>query len=365
MPEIIDWPRDDSAEVLARVAEHLRQGQLVVVPTDTVYTLLAHGLRPEAVGNLHRLLNQQGTLTVALASSAEVHDWLPYLDGLGLRLARNCWPGPLTLLSGAGAAVGLASRLPAEVRQLLFQGEYLPVRTPGHPAIGQIMRCLAGPVVMVELPGLTGPQEAQEILGDQAALILNDGPTYFGGPATVVKVHGPRWELVHAGVLSPQALADLAVCRILFVCTGNTCRSPLAMSLCSRLLAQKLNCPISELSQRGFQVHSAGLAAIMGGEASPEAVEIARELGADLQEHRSQPLSPEMLARADYLFTMTASHLRLLQSLNLDIGPVPQMLSPQGEDVVDPIGGDTEVYRQCAQQILEYLEARLPELVEA
>ena len=56
-----------------------------------------------------------------------------------------------------------------------------------------------------------------------------------------------------------------------FVCTGNTCRSPLAEGLCKKLLAERLGCPAEELPQRGFLVISAGIAAMMGGEAAAEA----------------------------------------------------------------------------------------------
>jgi L-threonylcarbamoyladenylate synthase len=165
-------------------------------------------------------------------------------------------------------------------------------------------------------------------------------------------------------VLEREILADLAQCRILFVCTGNTCRSPLAMALCRSLLAQRLGCAIGELAERGFLVLSAGLAAIMGDVASPEAVEVVREMGGDLEEHRSQPLTMDILAQADCLFTMTNSHLRMLQSLSQPAGPVPCMLSPAARDVTDPIGYDIGVYRQCARQILDCLEERLPYLLE-
>ena len=87
-------------------------------------------------------------------------------------------------------------------------------------------------------------------------------------------------------------------------------------------------------------------------------------MGGNLQEHRSQPLTIDLLAQADCLFTMTSGHLRMLQSLNQTAGPVPRMLSPTDHDVSDPIGYDIEVYRQCARQILECLEERMPELLE-
>src|SRR5579859_6473201 len=134
-------------------------------------------------------------------------------------------------------------------------------------------------------------------------------------------------------------MADLVDhCQILFVCTGNTCRSPLAQALCARLLADRLGCEPIDLPERGFHVQSAGLAAMMGAAATVEAVAVARELGADLTGHKSQPLTPELLARTDYLYVMTQAHLHILASLGLSGRPILSLLSSQGEDIADPIG---------------------------
>jgi protein-tyrosine-phosphatase len=69
-----------------------------------------------------------------------------------------------------------------------------------------------------------------------------------------------------------------------------------------------------------------------------------------------------MVAQADFLFGMTRSHLLALASHNPLPTPRLQLLSPEGEDLPDPIGCDREVYKACAQQITQWLEKRLPEL---
>lgn len=362
MAEVLDWPRDNPAEAAVRAAEVLRAGRLVVAPTDTTYALLAHGLSMDAVTRLVQLTGEYPT--VVLADPLEVKDWLPNLSGLGARLARNCWPGPLTLQCGAGAASGLCQRLSADVQKLILRDGVLSLRSPGHVAIPQIARVLDGPLLLVEFSHAACLEDVLPRIGQEPVLVINDGPTYFGQSSTVVRVEGKTWTEIKSGVMDREILADLALCRVLFVCNGNTCRSPLAMALCRRLLAQRLGCTVDELPQRGFQVLSAGLAAIIGEMASPEAVEVVREMGGNLEEHRSQPLTIDLLAQADCLFTMTNGHLRMLQSLNLTAGPVPCMLSPTDRDVTDPIGYDIEVYRQCARQILDCLEERLPYLLE-
>ena len=141
---------------------------------------------------------------------------------------------------------------------------------------------------------------------------------------------------------------------MLFVCTGNTCRSPLAASLCKKLLADRLGCTIEELPARGYHVLSAGLAAVEGGPAAVEAEQAARSFGADLSAHRSQPLTPDLADRADYILGMTRSHARALTDYFGHLGVSPRLLDPAG-DIADPIGGDQPVYDECSQQIWGHL----------
>lgn len=149
---------------------------------------------------------------------------------------------------------------------------------------------------------------------------------------------------------------------ILFICTGNTCRSPLAESLCKSKLARKLNCAVDSLPNRGFIVQSAGLAASPGQPAAHEALLVAQELEADLSQHRSQVLTEALLTQATHVFVMTRNHWLLLQDYFPDQGPTPKILSPSGADLDDPIGCELAVYRECAQAILQALEVLLPAL---
>jgi protein-tyrosine-phosphatase len=147
---------------------------------------------------------------------------------------------------------------------------------------------------------------------------------------------------------------------ILFVCTGNTCRSPLAEALCKRVLADRLGCGTSDLESRGIAVRSAGVAAFHGDGPTDTAVQAAAEFGADLSAHRSKPVSPELLADATDVVTMTRTHAAMLAYRFPGVGPEPVLLCGPDEDLPDPIGGDIEIYRACALVI----ERRLGQLAE-
>ncbi len=385
MPEIMDWQGGSHAGI-TRAVDYLRSGRLVALPTESTYVVVGSALAPEAMAAFDRAMAPAASLMLLLGQAPEVFDWLPNVRGAGLRLVKRFWPGPLILSSGAGVRQGLLGRLPHPVQRRLSAspltkgwardsslpplakggpGGGLPdqnvsVRLPAHQASIQVAQRLGSPLVAWST-GFVTPEPLIEAVGARIALIVNDGATALGKPDTFVQTHGRHWQIVGAAAITAAEIDATAPCRIIFVCTGNTCRSPLAEALCKKLLADKLHCPPDELMNHGFLVQSAGLAATMGCAAAPEAVAVAREWGADLTGHQSQPLSAEMVLAADRVYTMTASHLRVLDGLQ---SGAPRLLSPAGDDVADPIGASAEVYEACARQMYSYLEVLVPEWLE-
>jgi protein-tyrosine phosphatase len=369
MSEVLDWQRvADPHAAVRRAVRALRAGQLVAFPTETTYALTASGLVPEAVARLRACAGGDEPLALAVRGVAEARDWAPDLSPLGQRLARRFWPGPLTLALTPGVP-GLTSRLPDAVRGPVCPQGMLQLRTPAHEAILEALHHLAGPLVLVPAPdGETGPgaTDASGVLrsnGDRVDLVLDDGPSHYRQAPTVVRVNGNAWDVLRPGVVSADLLQSQSACVIMFVCTGNTCRSPLAEALAKKQLADRLGCAVEELPARGFLVLSAGLAAMPGGPAAGEAVDVARSHGADLSGHRSRPLTPELAAQADYLIGMTRDHVEALADHFPRLGARPRLLRPDGEDVPDPIGHDLAVYEDCAAQIWRDLAPLVAEVV--
>src|SRR5262245_61655200 len=113
MPLVLDWPGTDSREVLACAQRCLQAGRIVVFPSEVGYECAASALLSHPVGRLRDFVGVTEFLPIALSHVLEVFDWLPFLRGVGARLARRFWPGPLTLVSDAGSTWGLAKHLPA------------------------------------------------------------------------------------------------------------------------------------------------------------------------------------------------------------------------------------------------------------
>jgi len=369
-PIIVDiCGAEDLRDVVHRAVQTLAEGGLVAMPTETVYGLAASGLDAEAV---QRLLHAKGRkanqpLALGLKSADDALDYLPNMVPLARRLARRCWPGPVTLVADDNDPDSLVQRLPERVRKSVVPEGTLGVRVPAHPMILDVMRMLPGPIVLTSAncSGEADAVDANEVvrqLGNEVALVLDDGPCHYGQPSSVVRVHADRFEVLRDGVVSHVALQRLASMMILFVCTGNTCRSPMAKATMRKHIARRIGCQIDELADRGVIVESAGLAAGEGAPATPEAVSVMRQCGLALEDHLSQPLTEHLVRYADMVFAMTRGHRDTIIQRWPEAAARVKLLSRDGYDVSDPIGGTREVYLDCAKQIETEIAARAEEI---
>lgn len=130
--------------------------------------------------------------------------------------------------------------------------------------------------------------------------------------------------------------------EIVFVCTGNTCRSPMAEGLFRAMGGEE---------KLGVKAASAGLFAQDGMRPTPFAVDAVKELGADITAHHARQLTAEIVERAKYLVCMTAAHYdRLIQEYPQAEEKTYMLMK---RDVSDPFGGDLHTYRRCAAQLQE------------
>lgn len=333
----------------------LADGGLVALPTETVYGIAARADLPEALERLRALKDRDAEHVFTWhVHDLRALDHFPELPALVGRLAAKYWPGPLTLVL-EGVPPGL---------QAVARSGWTGVRLPAHTATRAVLEFAEFPVVMTSAnrsgePPTLGAGAVREAFGDEIDLILDDGATHLSESSSVLAVGQGRFELLREGLFSLAELRETAGLSITFVCTGNTCRSPMAEGFARTLLAQRLAGAPEEF---GFTIRSTGVFAGGGSPPSDHAVSALRELDIDIAGHRSRPAIPEEIGTADRVYCMTASHV---DSLTLALPPGKSrhivLLDPDGHDLLDPIGGSLADYRACAKSIRTSIERRLTE----
>ncbi len=138
--------------------------------------------------------------------------------------------------------------------------------------------------------------------------------------------------------------------KILFVCTGNTCRSPMAEGLFQKMLTDK--------NAKNIECSSAGLFAMTGDEVSVNSVKACERFGVDISSHRARRITAYILDETDKFVCMTKDH-----AASLSLYVPSEKIIVLGDGIPDPYGGDIERYMICANSIKTALSAQFDEIV--
>lgn len=340
-PRIITVRPDkiDQRSVRSVVAA-LKAGSLIILPTETVYGLAAD---PGVAGAEDRIyeakVRERGKPIPLMASDlSSIERAGAKLSPEARRLAYRYWPGPLTLVLNCGSRT---------------EG----FRIPAHPVTLAVLEAAGGLLRVTSAnrsgePSPTNAASALQSLKTSVKLVLDAGPCQLGVESTVVDATGENLKIIRQGALSAEAV--LSRPTVWLVCTGNSCRSPMAEQLLRRWLG----------ATSKWVVVSAGLSALDGQCASENAMRVLEEKRLDLSAHRSRKLTAAHIDGADLIVVMTEAHKRMILSrfprsegrvvLLNDFSPIHP-----GEDVPDPFGMSQDVYRSIRDEI----DAAMPDLV--
>ncbi|MDP8229825.1 MAG: L-threonylcarbamoyladenylate synthase [Candidatus Gorgyraea atricola] len=324
-------PNFPEPHVIEEGARLLKEGGLVAFPTETVYGVGANLLDKKAIDRLYKIKKRPKgkPFTIHIARFEALKELKVNLSERAEKIVRKFWPGPLTVLVLNKKKEKIGIRMPNnKVALALIDKASLPIVAPS-----------------ANLSGKNPPTSAKEIILD-VDMVLDGGNTAIGIESTVLDVTVNPFKILRKGALSGEDL--LADYHVLFVCTGNSCRSVMAKGMLEKFLKE------AGLSKK-VRVDSAGTGGFAGIPAATNTIEVMKEEGVDVSAHRGKPISPALLKKSDFVFVMEDVHKRYIVNA-LPKTALKTRLLKEASGIPDPIGKSIEEYRRIRDIIKDSVE---------
>lgn len=351
-------PDSPQLEHIIKAAEVLRNGGIVAFPTETVYGLAANFFDEKALKRLHEVKHRpEGKpFTVQIADLEDMDRFKCEISPFARELMEKFWPGPLTLIFNTAASGKIGIRLPnnAIAQELIRKSETL----------------IAAP--SANISGETPSRDAQEVLRqfkDRIELVLDAGQTQLGKESTIVDLTATPYRIARAGAIPRDKIAQIdfdfwknkigpEIKKVLFVCTGNSCRSAMAEGYLKKRL--------KEVERDEIRVFSRGVSAHGVPGPTSETLEVLRGANIDMAKHRPTPLSKEDIESADLILAMEdfqideikemAPHKKDRIYLLAEFGLWGGRVQDMSLEIPDPIGKPINVYKDVFGLIKNSIE---------
>jgi len=348
----------------------IESGGLVAFPTETVYGIACR-VKSDSLARLDNLKGRTTGkyYTLHIAQKSDVGNYVPIIGLKAQQLIQNAWPGPLTIVFELDKEDidKQHKNLEGEVFESLYKEHSIGIRCPDNTIAAMLLQQMSIPVVapsanITNSPPAVDAGQVLDQLSDRIDLLLDAGPCKYKQSSTVVKIGKKDMRILRPGVYSQAELEALSQVQFLFVCTGNTCRSPMAEGIFRKYLAEKLQYDIDGLDKMGYKVSSAGIIGSVGYPATAEAVTACAAKGVDIEAHRNKALSRELIEASDIIFAMEQIHRDRVILLDPKAANKCFLLAGN-TGIPDPIGQPQQSYDKCAKLIERAVQKRISELV--
>jgi len=341
---------NDSSNLFVRQAtKALEGGSIISFPTETVYGLGCWADKKDSVDRLYAIKKRpkDKPFSIALASiDKAIDDYFSKMPPFGYRLIEDFWPGPLTIIYRNKSNEKIGVRIPSNaIAQGILENFDRAVYLPSANISGQKEAISA--------------DEVENIFNGDIDLIIDGGECREARPSTIVDLTQRPFKILREGSISYQnILSVFSKKRIIFVCTGNSCRSPMAQLLLEKYLSSER----SDFKKK-FQILSAGISAVDGFSPTKEVVEIlASAENIDAANFKSRKLTRRLVLSSDIIITMEDRQkdyiMEFVPSSEGRVFNLKKFLPPELEqDIPDPIGMSdifyNNVYALLRKAILE------------